>query len=221
MVCNCLEVNLGTLRTARARGGSSVEALARRTGASTVCGQCRPLLSELVGGASDAVASKGHGGLLTAAAVAVVLVLMMVVDSPIPPAASVQTGNLWDVLYRDGWWRQATGFVLLGCALLAAGFSLRKRWTPIRWWDLGWWRLGHGVVGGLALLALVAHTGLRLGSGFNQLLMISFLTASVFGAGAAAGMGHRSARLTFWLHLLAVWILPVLLVFHILATYYF
>ena len=52
----------------------------------------------------------------------------------------------------------------------------------------------------------------------NRVLMISFLAASVFGAGAAAVMGHRSARLTFWLHLLAVWILPVLIAFHILAT---
>ena len=221
MVCNCLEVTQGTLRTACAQGCASAEALARTTGASTVCGYCRPLLSELVGATSDAVESKGHGGLLTAAAVAVLLVLMIVYDSPFPTAASVQTGNLWDVLYRDGWWRQATGFALLGLALVAAGFSPRKRWTRIRWGNLGWWRLGHGVAGALALIALVAHTGLRLGSGFNRILMISFLAASVFGAGAAAGMGRRSARLTFWLHLLAVWILPVLIAFHILATYYF
>ena len=221
MVCNCLEVTQGTLRTASGQGYASVEALARRTGASTVCGHCRPLLSELVGAASDSAASKGHAGLLTAATIAVLLALMMFYDSPIPPAASVRNSYFWDVLYRDGWWRQATGFALLGFALAAGGFSLRKRWTRIRWGDLGWWRLGHGVAGALALIALVAHTGLRLGSGFNRILMISFLAASVFGAGAAAGMGHRNARLTFWLHLLAVWILPVLIAFHILATYYF
>lgn len=221
MVCNCLEVTQGTLRTASRQGYASVEALARRTGASTVCGHCRPLLSELVGTASEPAASKGHAGLLTAATIAMLLVLMTVYDSPVPPAASVESSRFWDVLYRDGWWRQVTGFALLGCALLAAGFSFRKRWTRVRWGDLGWWRLGHGLAGVLALIALAAHTGLRVGSGFNRILMISFLAASVFGAGAAAGMGHRSARLTFWLHLLAVWILPALIAIHIVASYYF
>ena len=120
MVCNCLEVTQGTLRAAFRQGYASVEALARRTGASTVCGHCRPLLSELAGAASDSTASRGHAGLLTAAAIAVLLVLTMVYESPIPSAASVESSQFWDVLYRDGCWRQVTGFVLLGCALLVA-----------------------------------------------------------------------------------------------------
>ena len=120
----------------------------------------RPLLSELVGAASESEAIKGHAGLLTAATIAVLLVLMTVYDSPVPPAASVESSRFWDVLYRDGWWRQVTGFALLGCALLAAGFSFRKRWTRVRWGDLAWWRLGHGLAGVLALIVLAAHTGL-------------------------------------------------------------
>ena len=70
-------------------------------------------------------------------------------------------------------------------------------------------------------MGLIAHTGLRLGSGFNQLLTVSFLAATVFGAAAAAGFGRRNARLTFWLHVLAVWPLPVLIAFHVFAAYYF
>ncbi len=221
MVCNCLEITRGALSFACARGCSSLEALVESTDASTVCGFCRPLLRELVGDTSAVVEQEGRTGLLVTAVIAAVLAIVMVTGSPIPLATSVQSSSLWDILYRDSWWRQATGFALLGCALVAAGFSLRKRWRRVAWGRLGWWRLGHGAIAVLALIALIAHTGMRLGSGFNQVLMISFLSASVFGTAAAVGMGRRHARLMFWLHLLAVWPLPVLIVFHILSSYYF
>jgi len=221
MVCNCLEITRGMLSAASSGECRSVEALAKSTGASTVCGSCRPLLSELIGGAASTVSSKERVGLLTAAVASVLLALIIVADAPIQPATSVQTGDYWDILYRDGWWKQATGFALLGCALVAAGFSLRKRGSRIKWGKLGWWRVGHGAIGALALIMLMAHTGMRLGSGYNRVLMISFLAASLFGAVAAAGLGGRHTRLTFWLHLLAVWPLPVLIVFHVLAVYYF
>ena len=221
MVCNCLEITRGVLSAATSGKCRSVEALAEKTGASTVCGSCRPLLSELIHYVSSTVALKERAVLLSTAGVCVLLVLTMVADAPIPPAASVQASDIWNILYRDGWWRQATGFALLACALAAAGFSLRKRGRRVKWGELGWWRVGHGAIGALALIVLIAHTGLRLGSGFNRVLMISFLSASLFGAAAAAGLGSRHTRLTFWLHLLAVWPLPVLIVFHVLAVYYF
>lgn len=128
----------------------------------------------------------------------------------------------WDVLLRDGWWRQATGYATLATALSAtAGYSLRKRWPGLRWGNLAWWRLGHGAVAALALVAVAAHTGLRLGSGFNRVLMIAFLVSATLGSAAAAALEHRHARLTFWLHVLAAWPLPALLAIHILSAYYF
>ena len=141
---------------------------------------------------------------------------------PIAPATSVQDGNLFDTLYRDKWWRQFTGFGLLGCvAIGAAGYSLRKRWRRLKWGNIDWWRVGHAAIAVLALTALVAHTGLRLGSGFNSILMIAFLATTVLGGAAAAGFGRENARTTFWLHVLAAWPLPALLIFHILGSYYF
>ena len=52
----------------------------------------------------------------------------------------------------------------------------------------------HGALGVAALVILIAHTGLRPGSGFNLALTVVFLSANVAGAAAAAGLG-RSARL--------------------------
>ena len=134
------------------------------------------------------VARQGRSGLLITTAAVAALALVIIVGPPIPPATSIQTSGIWDVLYRDGWWKQATGFGLLGCVLAAAsGFSLRKRWRRVRFGSLWQWRLAHGAVALLALMALIAHTGLRLGSGFNQALMFSFLAATLFGTAASSG----------------------------------
>ena len=221
-VCNCLEVTRGALGAARAGGGASVDDLIARTGASTVCGSCRPLLVELAGEAAAADARRGSAGLIAAGACAVVLALVFAAPAPIPLAASLRESGTADLLYRDGWWRQATGYASLACALAAgAAYSLRKRWRGAEPADIGRWRLAHGAAGALALIPLVAHTGLRMGTGFDRALIVAFLAAAALGGAAAAGMGQRHARLTFWLHLLAVWPLPILLAFHILSTYYF
>ena len=221
-VCNCLEITRGALGAAGAAGGTSVDDLIARTGASTVCGSCRPLLVELAGEAAAGGSQRGSAGLLAAGAFAIVLALIIAGAAPFPLAASLSGSGVADLLYRDGWWRQATGYAALACALAAgAAYSLRKRWRHAEPAVLGRWRLVHGAAGALALIPLAAHTGLRLGSGFDRVLIVAFLTATAFGGAAAAGLGRRHARLTFWLHLLAVWPLPVLLAFHILSAYYF
>ena len=221
MVCNCLEVTRGDLGTACEEGCASVEALAERTGASTICGSCRPLLSDLVGDAAT-VDSSTQWKEWGVAAAAVTLALIIAGGEPIPPATSVQDGNIFDTIYRNTWWRQFSGFGLLGCvAIGAAAYSLRKRWRRLKWGSIDWWRLGHAAIAVLALIALIAHTGLRLGSGLNAALMIAFLATTVLGGAAAAGFGREHARATFWLHVLAAWPLPALLLFHILGSYYF
>ncbi|MCZ0952818.1 MAG: FAD-dependent oxidoreductase [Gammaproteobacteria bacterium] len=221
IVCNCLEVTRGVLGTAREEGCSSVEALADRTGASTICGSCRPLLSELVGDAASGARTVRWGELGVAAAAAA-LALVIAGGDPIPPATSVRTGNILDTLYRESWWRQVTGYGVLGSvAVGAATYSLRKRWRRLKWGSIGRWRVTHAAIGVLALVALAAHTGLRLGSGFNSLLMAAFLATTLLGGAAAAGIGRKHARATYRFHVLAAWPLPALLIFHILSSYYF
>lgn len=218
VVCNCLEISRGELSAARARGRDTAAALALATGASTVCGACRPLLHEL---AADTSSEATNRGLLAAAAVAVAVALAIVAAAPWPPAESFESMGVFDTLYRSGAWRQVTGFGALGLALLATGFSLRKRFRFLGSGDLGRWRLAHGALAALSAVALVAHTALRPGSGFNLLLMVAFLLAGVAGAAAALGLGRRNARLMFWLHVLTVWPLPVLLAFHVFVSYRF
>jgi nitrite reductase (NADH) large subunit len=91
----------------------------------------------------------------------------------------------------------------------------------------------HILIGTIALVVLFAHTGFRLGHNFNLWLMSCFLTTSVSGAtiGLTSALEHRistspatAARLrslALWLHILALWPLPLLLGFHVLSVYYY
>lgn len=221
VVCNCMSVTCGRLRTACSGQTPSVEALIRETGASTMCGSCRPLLAELIGNGDIAEEPKGQRTLLAVGAAVVALASIFLFGPSTALATSVQDVGIWDIIYRENAWRQATGFALLGCALLAAGLSLRKRIRAFRFGDFAWWRLAHGLLGLAALLTLVAHTGLRFGTGVNLWLMTSFLAANAVGALAAVGLQRPRSRWAFWLHVVSVWPLPVLIGFHVLAAYYF
>jgi nitrite reductase (NADH) large subunit len=50
LVCSCMRVDRGTLTQALVDGCTSVEQLSARTGAGSMCGSCKPLLGELLGG---------------------------------------------------------------------------------------------------------------------------------------------------------------------------
>ena len=194
VVCNCVGVTKGTLLEARAKGCLTRESLRAETGASTVCGSCGPLLAAIAAGKEIAWGQRGRRALLGAAAAAVVLATLVAAGRPTALSDSVQTAGWRDTLFRDSWWRQATGFALLGCSLAAGALSLRKRFKQLRFGGLGWWRAAHGGIGALALAALVLHTGLRLGSGLNQALMITFLSTNVLGSAAAFGSGRPRSR---------------------------
>ncbi|MFN3919819.1 MAG: hypothetical protein ACK4JF_05965, partial [Methylohalobius sp.] len=138
----------------------------------------------------------------------------------------------WDKLWRDGFYKQASGYALLGLVLAALLLSLRKRLRKLQ--TLGsfdTWRIAHVLFGLLAPLGLLLHTGGRLGSGLDLALALCF--ALTLGLGSACGLvtghGHRIGgalatslkhRFTWW-HLLAFWPLPVLLGFHILKVYWY
>ena len=164
---------------------------------------------------------RSQEGLLAAAAFAVILAAAFFQATPVEPPASVRGDGAWDLLYRGGWGRQATGFGVLACSLAAAALSLRRRCKCIQYGGFDRWRMLHAAVGAAALAILITHTGLRLGSGFNRALTIVFLSANVVGAAAAAGLGHPSARWMVHLHAATIWPLPVMIGFHILAAYYF
>jgi nitrite reductase (NADH) large subunit len=228
-VCNCTGVTRGDLGRALAAGCTSAEALAAATGASTVCGSCRPLLAELAGASPPPAPVRGSNLLAGTGAIAFFLVFIAVLFA-IPYPDTVQLSWTWDFLWRDSLWKQASGYTMLGLSLAVLALSLRKRIPRLSWGDFALWRVAHALLALLVLGALAVHTGGRLGANLNLLLMLVFL--AVVGLGAAAGgvvalehrLGARGMRLRrAWTraHLLVFWPVPVLLGMHVVKSYYF
>ena len=230
-VCQCTGVTRGALSVALAGGCRSAADLAAKTGASTVCGSCRPLLAQLAGAASDATAApRGVRTLLVLALLTLLFSTLSVVISPLPYADSVQV--LWarlDAWWRDGLLKQISGYTLITLVALGLLVSVRKRVRRVRYGDYSTWRNLHALLGAGALLLLVLHTGFHFGHNLNLWLMSAFTAIAALGAaaGLSATREHAGAAARAWkarynsLHLLAAWPLPVLLGFHILSVYYF
>ncbi len=230
-VCQCIGVTRGALSLAIGNGCQNAEALARCTGASTVCGSCKPLLNELLGGSTPIEAEKGSGALTWAAAFSLVLALVFLVMPNIPYADSVQWSLRWDMLWRDALLKQTTGFTLLGLGVFVSLISLRKRIKKFSLGSFAGWRVVHVLSGVMVAAILIAHTGLRLGYNLNLMLMLSFVGLMLVGAVAAGAIGlqhrlpgkwvRRTRELSQQLHIWLLWPLPALLGFHVFKTYWF
>ncbi len=228
-VCNCTGMTRGQLGDAITAGAGSIDALMRNTGASTVCGSCRPLLQELLGGNAVHAPVFGSRTIAVGSLVAAALALVAIFLPAWPYSPSVEAGIGIDQFWISGAWKQVSGYSLVALSTIIAFLSIRKR-VRLDW--LGgyrWWRLVHVVLGAAALAMLFMHTGFNLGHNLNRWLMVTFLTLAVAGsvAGAATARehaalakgkpSHRSA--TTWLHILALWPLPLLLTLHVLTVY--
>ncbi len=236
-VCNCTGATRGQISDAIALGAVTVEDVQRDTGASTVCGSCQIQVSALLGGPPVRKPLRWWRPVAAASVAAVLGAILTLVFPVWPLARSIANVGLAEKLWLDGTWKQVSGYTLLTFSVLAALLSFRKRWLPAaivrRIGDFGAWRLVHILIGATALVVLFAHTGFRLGHNLNFWLMSCFLTASLSGAtiGLTSALEHRistspatAARLralALWLHILALWPLPLLLGFHILSVYYY
>jgi len=225
-VCQCTGVTRGQLTAAMSAGCSTVAALAARTGASTVCGSCRPLLAELTGG--DVEPIRGAGWLWGTGAVAAVAALLFATLPAIPFNDSIASGPHWDVIWRDSFFKQVSGYTLLALSIIAAVLSFRKRIRKFTFGDFSSWRIVHGVVGALTIIGLLAHTGARLGANLDFYLMASFLVLIALGAASAGAIAfeHRittavARKRWVWAHIALTWPLPALLTWHVLKSYYF
>jgi nitrite reductase (NADH) large subunit len=229
-VCNCKGISRGELTRAVDQGCADVACLASHTGASTVCGSCRPLLGQLLGAAeiTPVVAART----LTAMAIVVAMTtLLWPLPFSLPYADTVHASLRLDELWRNGLFKQISGFTLLGLSMVLALLSVRKRVRRLRWGSFDGWRLLHVMAGTLTVAVLVAHTGFRLGENLNFYLMSVFAGLMLAGAAASAVVGlqhvlpltlaRRSRELSIWAHVLLLWPLPALLGFHILKTYWY
>jgi nitrite reductase (NADH) large subunit len=235
VVCQCNNITQGELTQQLSLGCASVAELSNTTGAGTVCGSCKPLLSQLVEQHSGNVAARekesGWAPVLVGSVMAILLAILLIFQPEAQVSDSVQTQGWFEHIWNDGFWKQVTGFSLLGLTLIGLLMSLRKR---VGWAWMGkfsHWRTVHTVLGMSCVALLIFHTGFHLGTNLNQLLMINFLAVIVLGAGAGAvvALSHKLSasssmmvRKTWtWLHILVTWPLPALLATHILSVYFF
>jgi nitrite reductase (NADH) large subunit len=231
IICNCTGVRRGALSAACAAGCASTESLARATGASTVCGSCRPLLEELVGDPAAPATIPGTRVLAVAALLSALVAAAIVLLPGLQAPLSVQGSWNFAALVHNHLVRQISGFTLTGLVLGSMILSLRKRIRRFRWGEVGTWKAIHATAGLLTLVALISHTGFRLGQNLNFVLMCNFL--AIAAAGALTGMvtaleqrlPARTARRmrAVWTgaHIVLVWPLPILVLFHVFVSFRF
>lgn len=236
VVCQCSHITKGELDEAIAEGHNTVVALQTKTSAATTCGSCKPLLEQLVGHDGPREKEWGWMTLLLTSLIATVLAAAVVFIPGLQVADSVQTQPAFERFWNDGFWKQVSGFTLLGLSVIGLLMSLRKRLSPQSKWaqrlgKFAGWRLFHVTLGVTCALTLLAHTGFHLGSNLNRWLMIDFLTIITLGAvsGLTISLSHTLAAnhtqklrsFWAWAHILVTWPLPLLLGLHILTVYYF
>lgn len=229
-ICSCNGISRGQLSKEINNGCQTVLQLAEKTGASTVCGSCKPLLVNLLG-QNELDPVRGWKPLLYGSVVFFVMCIAAYLFPAVPYNNTVQIPWRWDMLWTESLYKQISGFTVLGISVLVLVLSLRKRFKWFRWGDFPVWRLMHALLGGSAIFVLLVHTGFRLGDNLNFLLMMAFTALLLVGAvtGSVIAMEHRLSASTVrqvrsigtWLHILIFWPIPVLLGFHIFKTYYF
>lgn len=234
IVCQCARVSCGVLRAEVARGASSVTALGQSTGAGTVCGSCRPLLAQLCG---DRAAARVRGRWpmigVSVAALAACSVFLFMAPWPLSALDDDLVRRL-SRFWHNGNGKLMSGFGLVGVAALGLILPLRKRVKRLRRGSMAWFRVFHGLVGALAAAMLVIHTGMQTGANLNRALLYVFLAVVATGGlvglaaagvtrsrGGVAALAHRARSWVTWSHWLFLAALPVLLVFHVIAVFYF
>lgn len=229
-VCHCMNVSRGELGDALLAGCDTVELLSERTGAGSVCGTCRVQLAQLLEVPAAHAGPQYSKGFVAASLTGALLALLYGLLPQAPVPGSVEAG--WYAvsrLWTDSLARQISGFTLLGLLLVSALLAARKRIRRGRLSRYPRWRLLHALLGAGLLGAFALHTGADAGHGFNRWLMgaalIAVATGGLLGLSAArrarTGRAGDGGRLWFRVHLLAMWPLPVLILFHVIAVYYF
>lgn len=232
IVCNCTGVTHGQLSTAFKQGACTVEKLAIETGASSICGSCKPLLNDFVGNSAISQPTQGYITLLLASVLTLIAAFSALFLPSMNYSDSVNAALNIDVLWRDNLYKQISGFSILGLSIFISIISIRKRVKKFsQSGNYAYWRIMHIVMGVVAVVGLLAHTGFRLGDNLNLALMLTY--SCLLLAGSIAGiviayehaMSRRLAKqlrtYAVWSHILLLWPLPALLGFHVLKTYYF
>lgn len=231
LVCQCNGVTKGELCTAIANGKRTLEALEQETRAGSVCGSCRPIMAELLDTPAPNLVMRHARGILWASFVSLLLIAVATLLPSPPIGESVQVNWHLKSLWYDNFWKQVSGYTLLALCVFAGSLAIRKRLATLNLGHMDHWRYIHSILGVVALVVLVIHTGFRLGENLNLVLMLDFLAVTCTGAlvGVFMARNHHwtdlklRAHRKWWsrVHYALLWLLPVLLSYHILSVYYF
>ncbi len=229
IVCNCSGVTRGQLSAAIKQGCNRLSALSAATGAADVCGACKPLLAQMLGEQLQREPVYAADKLFVMAVVVSLLGAMIQLLPGLALPASFFSVIPYDELWRNHQHKEISGYAMLIMLLLLAMIGLRKRSMRLTLGQYSLWRLLH-VAGGLGLLLIfLLHTGGHMGSYLNHYLAISFVLLVLSGGLYALLLARehklkplpRLKNVLLWLHVLALWPLPLLLGFHIIQQYYF
>ncbi|MET1254053.1 FAD-dependent oxidoreductase [Aliikangiella maris] len=231
VVCLCSNVTIGELNAAIKSGCRTIEALGEKTKAGTVCGSCKPMLAQLLDKPVPNLVMRHQGKLFVTSVISVCLILLTILFEPLAAVDTVQIKWHIEKLWFDNFWKQVSGYTLLGLCLIATALALRKRLKNFNFGHVDTWRYVHSVVGVIALLILMIHTGVRMGENLNFTLMTVFLGATMTGALVGVFMSknhhwsdHKLRQHRYWwsrVHYTLLWALLPLLIFHIISVYYF
>ncbi len=231
IVCQCNQVSCCQLKDASLAGCESLPDIQQCTKAGTVCGSCKPLIQQFLGVQSKSEKEQGARSLTTGALIALLIITAITLLPEAQVADSAMQPNWFESIWNDKFWKQTTGFSLLGMTIVGLLMSLRKRLSWTWMGNFSGWRVLHTIVGVMCCFTLILHSGFHLGDNLNQLLMVNFMAVLLVGAitSGVIGMGHKlslttattSRKYVQWLHIIISWPLPALLAVHILSVYYF
>jgi len=232
IICNCTGITKGELYSAKSDGANNVFSLANITGASTVCGGCKPLLARVVNCDIPDISNTGNSKIFITSAVSLFILTMFLFLPSLSYPDSVQLSINYGTLWSDNLYKQISGYSLLSFAFIISFISARKRIKKLhKYMDYSWWRILHVITGAALIFILLLHTGASFGFNLNLYLMFCFIGVLI--SGALLGLTttkehlltHKTAtnlrNISIWMHVIFIWPLPVLLGFHIFKSYYF
>ena len=235
IVCQCSNVCQGKIVSAIQADCKTLQQIATETRAGAVCGSCKPLLSQLLeaqGGETAEREKEWAWAPMLAASLGAFAIILTIFSVPgLAVGESVLKPAPLEFLWNDKFWKQVSGFSLLGLTTVGLLMSIRKRLKIDKLGKFAYWRFFHIILGLSCAVVLMAHTGLHLGDNLNRLLILNFLAVLLMGsvASSVVALSHRlqpakSQKIRSfwsWSHIIVTWPLPILLGMHILTVYYF
>ena len=233
IVCRCRQIAVGPIRSALAGGSNTLAQVGETTQAGVTCGSCHNVLIKMLehqtGDKVRIEPSPLYKTTTVLALFAAAVVTLFWLLPGISVSDTVTSGAILETIWNDKFWKQVTGFSLLGLSVIGLIVSIRKRVNWNLWGKFIYWRFAHIVLGVACVAILLLHTGLHTGSNLNQWLAINFTSVLVLGAFTSVvmafshklqGRKQEVIRKSWnWLHILAVWPLPLLLAAHIITVY--